>query len=137
MPHHQSSTGLAPTTAAALAYLVGPVSGALIVLVERSSRYVKFHAWQSIIGLGGLWAVGFASYVLAFLALFVSPTLFRVMLWVAGFTWLAWVAVWIACLVHAFTGKLWKLPLAGEHAGRRAGLEQEEGRPRPPSYPAS
>ncbi len=122
-PGAASSTGLAPTTAAALAYLVGPVSGVLILLVERSSRYVRFHAWQSIVGLGGLWAVGFALYVLAFLALFVSPTLFRVMLWLAGFIWVGWVVVWIVCLVKAFSGQVWKLPVAGEHAGRRAGLE--------------
>jgi uncharacterized membrane protein len=116
-----SSTGLEPTIAAALAYLVGPVSGVLILLAERSSRYVRFHAWQSIIGLGGLWAIGFVLYLFAFVALLVSPTAFRVMLWLAGLTWLAWVIVWIVCLVKAFSGEMWKLPIAGSQAEQRAG----------------
>ncbi len=120
---HESSTGLQPTTAAALAYLAGPVSGVVILLAERSSRFVRFHALQSIIGLGGLWLIGFVLYLLAFLALFVSPTGFRVLLWLAGLTWAAWVAVWIACLVKAFSGETWKMPIAGPHAERRAGPE--------------
>lgn len=118
-----SSTGLDPTIAAALAYLVGPVSGVLILLAERSSRYVRFHAWQSILGLGGLWAIGFACYLLAFLALFVSPSGFKVMLWLAGLTWLVWIGVWIVCLVKAFGGEIWLLPIAGPRADRLAGRQ--------------
>ena len=49
-----SSTGLEPNFAAALAYLAGPFSGILILLVERSNDFVRFHAWQAILGLGGL-----------------------------------------------------------------------------------
>ncbi len=115
-----SSTGLDPTIAAALAYLVGPLSGVLILLAERSSRYVRFHAWQSIIALGGIWAIGFVLYLFAFLALFVSPSGFKVMLWLAGLTWTVWVIVWIVCLVKAFGGEMWKLPFAGLQAERRA-----------------
>ena len=119
----ESSTGLDPAIAAALAYLVGPVSGVLVLLAERSSRYVRFHALQSIFGLGGLWLIGFTFYVLAFLALFVSPAGFRGLLWLAGGTWAVWVVVWIVCLVKAYGGQTWELPIAGPHAARRAGLE--------------
>ncbi len=120
-PSSESSTGLDPALAAALAYLAGPLSGALILLAERSSRFVRFHAFQSIIGLGGLWLIGFGLYVLAFLALFVSPAAFRVLLWLAGITWAFWVGVWIVCLVKAFNGEAWEMPVAGPRAARRAG----------------
>ena len=49
-----STTGLEPNFAAALAYLAGPFSGVLILLVERANGFVSFHAWQAILGLGGL-----------------------------------------------------------------------------------
>ena len=49
-----SSTGLTPQVAGALAYLAGPFLGALLLATEDSSRFVKFHAWQAIIGLGAL-----------------------------------------------------------------------------------
>lgn len=123
MTHEPSSTGLEPTTAAALAYLVGPISGVLILIVERSSGYVRFHAWQSIIGLGSLWALGLVLYLFAFLALFVSASGFRVMLWLAGLTWLAWALLWIFCLVKAATGGMWRMPVAGAIAGRKAGVD--------------
>ena len=51
-----SSTGLDPAVAAALSYLAGPFSGVLVLLAERTNPFVRFHAWQSIIGLGGLGA---------------------------------------------------------------------------------
>ena len=45
-----STTGLDPNFAAALAYLAGPFSGATILLAERKSEYVRFHAWQATKG---------------------------------------------------------------------------------------
>ena len=53
-PREPSSTGLDAHVAAALAYLAGPFSGVLILLAEQTNPYVRFHAWQSIVGLGGL-----------------------------------------------------------------------------------
>lgn len=117
-----SSTGLEPTIAAALAYLVGPLSGILVLLAERSNRFVRFHAWQAILGLGGLWVVAAALYLLAFITLFVSATGFRVMLWLSTIAWVCWVVVWIFCLVNAFTGQMWRMPLVGEYAERRSSV---------------
>ena len=71
-PRPPSSTGLEPRTAAALAYLAGPFSGALMLMAENANGDVRFHAWQSIIGLGGLGLAVMASYMLAFVAMFVS-----------------------------------------------------------------
>lgn len=117
-----SSTGLEPTIAAALAYLVGPLSGILVLLAERSNRFVRFHAWQAILGLGGLWVIAAALYLLAFITLFVSATGFRVMLWLSTIAWVCWVVVWIFCLVNAFTGQMWRMPLVGEYAERRSSV---------------
>ena len=117
-----SSTGLTPHVAGALAYLAGPFSGALLVGVERSSRFVKFHAWQALIGLGLLGIAATFFLLLAFLLLLVSPTAFWTMLWFAAIAGAVWVVAWAVCLVQAYRGRLWKLPLAGDYAERRAGL---------------
>ena len=58
----ESSTDLEPRVAAALAYLAGPFSGALILWVETRNEFVRFHARQSIIGLGGAVLMGIAIY---------------------------------------------------------------------------
>ena len=117
-----SSTGLTPPVAATLAYLAGPFSGALLVGVERSSRFVKFHAWQALVGLGVLGMAAALFLLLAFVMLLMSPAAFWTMLWLAAITAAVWVVAWVICLVQAYRGRLWKLPLAGHYAERRAGL---------------
>jgi uncharacterized membrane protein len=115
-----SSTGLDPNFAAALAYLAGPFSGILILLVERANDYVRFHAWQAIVGLGGLGLLSAGMLVLSFLTLLLSPRVFTVMNALAYALAVVWVVVWIVCLVKAFTGNRWMMPVAGRHAERLA-----------------
>lgn len=113
-----SSTGLEPRTASALAYLAGPFSGVLILLAESTNQDVRFHAWQSIVGLGGLGLAVIASYILSFVALFVSATAVSLMVGVASVIWIVLVIVWVICLWKAWSGDRWKLPLVGDYAER-------------------
>jgi uncharacterized membrane protein len=115
-----SSTGLEPQFAGALAYLAGPFSGVIILLAERTNRFVRFHAWQAIIGLGGLLFLSVGLLLCAFLGLFLSPALFRILYVAAAVCGVAWLLVWGTCLVKAFGGSAWRLPLAGNIAARRA-----------------
>lgn len=119
-----SSTGLAPTLAGSLAYLAGPFSGALLLITETSSRFVRFHAWQALIGLGALGLAALMFLGLAFVMLLMSPGLFWAMLWIAAIAGILWVLLWAICVVQAYRGRLWKLPFAGNFAERRAGLSR-------------
>ena len=118
MRGHPSSTGLDKNLAAALAYLAGPLSGALLLIVERSSRFVRFHAMQSIVALGGLWLIAALLVLSSVLTVFVSATGFAVLLYAAWITGGIWIVVWIICLVNAFMGRMGKLPIAGTYAER-------------------
>lgn len=96
-----SSTGLDITLAGMLAYALGWLSGVFFLLVEKNSRFVRFHAWQS---------------VLTFLPIFL-------MFWLLPFWFLAWpivVAVWLLLMYKAFQGERFKLPLVGDMADRRS-----------------
>lgn len=115
-----SSTGLRPHVASALAYLAGPFSGILVLLAEHTSRHVRFHAWQSILALGGVGVLAVGFLLSAFAALLVSPSAFTFMYWMAFLTAIAWVLLWAVCLFQAFKGRRWKLPLVGNLAERRA-----------------
>jgi uncharacterized membrane protein len=117
-----SSTGLTPQVAGALAYLAGPFSGALLLATESSSRFVKFHAWQAVIGLGALLLLPLTFLVSAFALLIVSATAFWTMLWAAAIMAIAWLIAWAICLFQAYHGRVWKLPVLGLFAARRAGL---------------
>jgi uncharacterized membrane protein len=127
-PADQTASGLAPRTLAALAYLAWWVTGLAVLAMEHGNSYVRFHAWQSVIGLGGIWALGVICYLAAFLMLSVSAAGFTVMLWIAVAAWAIGLVVWAVCLVKAWTGDMWKLPLAGAIAARYAGGQAPEAR---------
>ena len=90
----------------ALAYLAGPFSGALLLATEPTSRFVRFHAWQAVVGLGLLGAAALFCLGFAFVLLLVSPTAFWVMLWLAAATGAAWIGVWALCLLNAYKGRV-------------------------------
>lgn len=119
-----SSTGLDPNVAAALAYIAGPFSAVLVLLAERANSYVRFHAWQSILGLGGLGLLAVATLLLSFLTLLLSPLVFTLMYRVSAAIACVWLVVWAFCLVKAYTGSRFRLPLVGNIAERRAGSGQ-------------
>jgi uncharacterized membrane protein len=113
-----STTGLDAHVAAALAYVAGPISGALVLLAEEGSTYVRFHAWQSVLGLGGLGLIVVFLQALTFGSIVVSAAAFdalKVTSWLAA---AAWIVCWVLCLVKAFTRRRWTLHIAGAYAER-------------------
>jgi uncharacterized membrane protein len=108
----ESSTRLPPRTGALLAYLGWWVTGGLMLLIERRDPFVRFHAAQSLVGLGLVWLAGLVAYMLAFAVLSVSATWFTAMLWLALGIWAAGVGLWILCLALVARGERWRMPLA-------------------------
>jgi uncharacterized membrane protein len=120
-PESVSSSGLPPRTAAALAYVAGPVSGGLILLAESHNADVRFHAFQSIIALGALVALIVLGYVLAVASLFVSAGAVALFVRFSTAIWIALLVIAGLCIWKASRGGRWKLPLAGDWAERAAG----------------
>ena len=116
-----SSTGLRSQTAAALAYVAGPLSGGLMLLAESRNGDVRFHAWQSILAIGGLLALVAIGYALAVLSLFTFVGAVSFFVRLSSVIWIASLAVCVVCIWKASRGGRWKLPLAGRWAERLAG----------------
>ena len=91
-------------------------------MAERTNRYVLFHAWQAIIGLGGLGLLAVTLLILAFMGLLLSPFAFIALYWLAGLTTLTWVVAWAFCLVKAFGGTAWRMPMASGNTRRTRAL---------------
>ena len=120
----KSSTGLDENVAALLSYLFGWVSGLIFFLIEKDSRLVKFHAMQSIL-LNGLaivlgivlWIATFAFVIIGAAIGDIVGTLLSL---IATLLWLVFgVGILIAaimCLVKAFQGQYFKLPVIGNFA---------------------
>lgn len=114
-----SSTGLQPNVAALLCYLLTWLTGVVFLLVERDSRFVRFHAAQSVF-FGLAWAAGIFVFFRAPIGsapgLRLLFSLAGALVAVAGFT------LWILLMVKAFRGVAWRIPLIGDAAARTAGL---------------
>ncbi len=109
----KSSTGLDSNIGALLSYVLGWITGLIFFLIEEKDEFVRFHAMQSIIFFGAVTAV---LIVLGFLQwLPVIGVLFTVLTALVG---LFAFVMWIVLMVKAYQGELFKLPVAGEMAGR-------------------
>jgi uncharacterized membrane protein len=116
-----SSTGLSPRIAGLLCYAAAWASGLLLVAIERDSRFVRFHAWQSFLGFGALTLLALFFWGVNLLMAFVSPAAFRVMGYVTQFAWILLGAAWLVAVVMVAQGRRWKMPVVGKWAERLAG----------------
>jgi len=117
----ETSIGLQPNIAGLLCYVALWVTGIIFVVIEKKSQFVKFHAWQSIMTFGILTVVQIIISILGAIAL----STFSFGLWqfahvVGILVWLLTVGLWIALMVLAYSGKMWKVPLVGDWAERQA-----------------
>jgi uncharacterized membrane protein len=103
----------AERAAAAAAYLPLIPPGVLLLLPAfRDKRFVRFHAWQSIL----LWGVFF---VLTIAALFLSNVAAAMLFLLFGLlVSLAMLFLWIVLSLKAWQGERFELPLFGELAAR-------------------
>jgi len=103
----------AERAAAAAAYLPLVPPGVLLLLPAfRNNRFVRFHAWQSIL----LWGVFF---VLTIAALFLSNVAAAMAFLLFGLlVSLAMLFLWIVLSLKAWQGERFELPLFGELAAR-------------------
>jgi uncharacterized membrane protein len=120
----KSSTGLDENIAALLSYVFGWVSGLIFFLIEKDSRLVRFHAMQSLLFNVLFAVVGIALWIVLFVFFLivsqVSTGLAAILSIVSVLVWLVFiiaiVAGWVLCLVKAFQGQYFKLPVIGNFA---------------------
>lgn len=120
----KSSTGLEENIAALLSYVFGWVSGLVFFLIEKDSKLVRFHAMQSILLCVVVAVLCVALWILSFLFLVVAAMLPDIMGSLMGLLatllWLvfsvALLIAWILCLVRAYQGQFYKLPVIGNMA---------------------
>ena len=116
----KSSSGLESNIAAALSYLLGPITGVIFFAIEKESQFVRFHAMQSIVtGLAvfALWIV----YSIIASVLLVIPFLgwiVLLLLWAA--LTLSLLVLWVLLMIKAFQGDRFKLPYLGDIAEKQA-----------------
>lgn len=105
-----SSTGLDPKVAGLLCYLLGFITGIVFLALEKQSRFVKFHALQSIAISVVLILINLILGFIPIIGLIVTFIL----------TPLSFI-LWIALMLLALQGKMFKLPIIGDWVESQAG----------------
>jgi uncharacterized membrane protein len=92
------------------------------VVLEKKSTFVKFHAWQSIMTFGVLTVVQIILSIIATIAWTTSPFggPWRAANVLGVIVWVITVGLWIALMILAYQGKMWKVPGAGNWAEKQA-----------------
>jgi uncharacterized membrane protein len=120
-PSSNSTTGLSDNVAGALAYVLGPLTGIFFLVMEKESRFVRFHAMQSVL-------VGVVLIIINFVMNVFNAVLVRVPLigWLFALglvmvVGLASLVLWLALMYAAFRGQEWELPVIGAEARKLLG----------------
>jgi uncharacterized membrane protein len=111
----KSSTGMDENVAALLSYVLWWVTGIIFFVIEKNSKFVKFHAMQSIIFFGAVTVVVIVLGILAFIPYI--GFIFGIIAWLIDI--FAFI-MWIILMVKAYQHQMFKLPVAGPMAEKYA-----------------
>lgn len=119
-----STFGLSPNGAALLSYIWVPVTSIIVLVTEKQNRHARFHAWQSIFfGLGIFALTMILSIVIGIVMLVASAISPYAGILVSVVSLLVWLVIavailgmWVLCLVKAYRGEMYKLPVVGNFA---------------------
>ena len=104
----KTSTGIKPNVAGLLCYLVGWITGLIFLLIEKESKFVRFHAIQSI----AIYVVLFVIYMVFWFIPIIG--------WIINiFIGLAMFILWIVLMYKAYHGEKFKLPIVGDFAEKQ------------------
>jgi uncharacterized membrane protein len=117
-PEAESSTGLSANVAGLLCYVAGWITGIVFIVLEKKSIFVKFHAWQSIMTFGVLIAVQIILSIIGSATLLFWPGWWFVHI-LGIIVWVITGILWIILIVQAGSGKMWKVPWAGDWAEKQ------------------
>ena len=103
-----SSLGIRENIAGVLCYALGWISGLAMFFLEKKSRFVKFHALQSLVTFGVLTAAGMIFRRVPVIGWLVSLGV-----------GLLGAAAWVVGMMRAYQGQTLKFPIAGEIAEKQ------------------
>ncbi len=105
MAKKKTELGLDENIEALLAYLFGWVGGIVFLLLEKKSKFVRFHAAQSIVVFLPITVV-----IVILMSIPVVGWALATLVNIGAFI------LWIVLLLKAYNGEEWEVPVAGEFA---------------------
>ncbi|MBN1643612.1 MAG: DUF4870 domain-containing protein [Dehalococcoidales bacterium] len=105
----KTSMGLDQNVAGLLCYALWWITGVVFLVMEKDNKFVRFHAWQSIIVTLAFTIIGTVLNILPFVGFVLGPIF-----------WAFTVIIWIILMLKAYQGIMFKLPVAGDIAEKQS-----------------
>lgn len=113
-------SGFQPNIAAVLSYVLTIATGAIMLIIEKENKYVRFHALQSIL-FGVVWMTLWTLADIELTRFWPNPIVGWMINDLAYFLIvLGGFVVWLFLLYKAYDGERFKLPILGNIAERIA-----------------
>ncbi|WP_292468856.1 DUF4870 domain-containing protein [Methanolobus sp.] len=113
----ETKLGVSENIAGLLAYLLGWISGIILLIIEKDNKFVRFHAAQSTVLYVGLFVLNFIigfltsidyiGFIFALISLLIT---------------LVSLVLWFFLMYKAYKGEMYRLPVIAEYADQ---LEQK------------
>ena len=100
---------------AALSYLLGFITGIVILLVEKDDKFIRFHAMQSALVFGAIFIID----IILGAVIGAIPLFNFISSLVNTFVFIIVLIVWIVSMYKAFQGQIYKWPIVGNIAERQ------------------
>ena len=113
---NKTSMGLDENIAGALCYFLGFITGIIFLVMEKDSKFVKFHAVQSIVTFLPLMAIGWI--ISSFLMW--SLSIWWLLGLISSLLFLVELILWLVLMMKAFQGEKFKLPIVGDIAEKES-----------------
>lgn len=105
MEKNNTSLGLTENVEALLCYVLGWLTGAVFLLLEKDNLFVRFHAMQSLVVFLALFLLGLFAGVIPIIGTLISILIFPVS-----------IVLWVLLMFKAYQGEKYKLPWVGDFA---------------------
>lgn len=101
---------------AAVAYLLGLITGVIFYFAMPEDKYVRFHAVQSILFSILLLAIWIIIWAITWPLLFIPLVGWAILGLIWAIYWIVGVFSWLYLMYAALTGKQYKYPVIGKYA---------------------
>lgn len=115
---NKTSMGLDENVEGALCYVLGFITGIIFLVMEKDSKFVKFHAIQSIILFLALWI--FNMVISSILIATFSYSMWGIVGMFSTLISLVMLIIWIMMILKAYQGEKFKLPIVGDIAEKQS-----------------
>ncbi len=104
----KTSMGLEENIAGLLCYVLGWVTGIVFLVLERENKFVRFHAFQSLLTFLPLTVLGWLLRWIPFVG------------WaLGGLVAILTLILWLILMFKAYGGEKYKLPIVGDMAEKQ------------------